>query len=103
MSSFFVLYGPPADPVAFENHYLAQHLPLLEGLPRLASAEYAIGLREPDGSPGGYYAFFRADFVDEEARASALASQQGQDLAADMSQFASGGAVVLLGNLEPAI
>lgn len=42
-----------------------------------------------------YFAVFEADFADAAAMAAARASRQGQQVAADVVNYATGGAVVI--------
>lgn len=44
-----VLYGHPADPDAFEEHYMERHLPLVENMPNLQRFEAARIVATPDG------------------------------------------------------
>ena len=46
-----VLYGPPADPDAFERYYAETHTALATAIPGLQRFEAAAGTATPDGGP----------------------------------------------------
>ncbi|MFK0007837.1 EthD family reductase [Paenarthrobacter sp. NPDC090520] len=97
MKSLFVLYGAPKDPTAFSSYYKNTHLPLTRDLPEMLSSEFALELHSPGGAPSETFAYFRADFDDADALGAALASPQGTAVAQDVANYATGGAVVLVG------
>lgn len=89
-----VLYPPPTDPQAFRAYYEATHLPLVAKLPGLRAMRHSFEVSAgPGESP--YFAVFEAEFDSAEAMAAALGSPEGQAVAADVPNYASGGAVVL--------
>lgn len=91
-----VLYGHPADPAAFEAYYLGTHLPLAGGTPGLGRTEISKGLPGPDGTPAPYHRLFEAWFDSPEHLACVSANPTWQRVVADLPNFASGGATVLL-------
>lgn len=92
MHRLVVLYPQPTDPAAFERHYVGTHLPLADRLPGLVASRYSLDVRG-EGSP--YFAVFEADFADADALGAAMASPEGQAVAADVPNYATGGAVVI--------
>ena len=88
------LYPPPADPDQFRSHYVNTHLPLVARFPGLRGYRYSFDVAAPEGeSP--YFCVFEADFDDAAAYSAAMASPAGQAVRADVSNYATGGAVVL--------
>ena len=94
MHKFVVLYPAPTDPAAFREYYKNTHLPLVEKLPGLRAMRYSFDVAAPDGeSP--YFAIFEAEFNDAAAMGMALGSPEGRAVAADVPNYATGGAIVL--------
>lgn len=100
MTSLLVFYPQPSDPLAFGDYYRTTHLPLVAKLPQLLSSEFALDLRGPDGSACDTFALFRADFADPAALGAALQSPEGMAVAADVPNYATGGARLLIGEIE---
>ena len=94
-----VLYGQPADPVAFEAHYLGIHQPLVAAIPGLGRSEVAIGLPGPDGSPPPFYRLFEAWFDSPAHLAAVSGTSEWQRVTDDLARFASGGVTLLLSQL----
>lgn len=94
MHKLVVLYPEPHDREAFEEHYRSTHLPLAERLPGMLGWRYTLNVGAADGVPP-YFAVFEADFQDAEAMGAALASPAGMAVQADVTNYATGGAVVL--------
>ena len=94
MHKLLVLYPWPADPEHFENHYRTVHLPLASKLPGVLGARFSLSVNAgAEKSP--YFAVFEADFSDAQSLESAMASEWGQKVEADVPNYATGGAVVL--------
>lgn len=94
-----VLYPHPEDPQHFADHYRNVHLPLAKKLPGVISARFSLDVATANAdSP--YFATFEADFENEEAMIAAMSSQWGQDVEADVPNYASGGAIVLTYPME---
>ncbi|WP_043807195.1 EthD family reductase [Paenarthrobacter aurescens] len=90
MHKLLVLYPEPADRGTFDTYYRATHLPLVRKLPGVRDVQYSLGLT---GDP--YYAVFEATFDSTEQFAAAMSSAEGQAVAADVPNYATGGAVVI--------
>ncbi|MCF7550668.1 EthD family reductase [Pseudonocardia sp. WMMC193] len=95
MHKLVVLYPPPTDREAFRTHYENTHLPLAAALPGLRCSRYAYDVQAagPDGSP--YFAIFEAEFDSAEAMGAALQSPEGAAVAADVPNYATGGAHIV--------
>jgi uncharacterized protein (TIGR02118 family) len=98
---FLVLYGPPTDRDAFEDHYLSVHVPLAKRLPGLR--RYAVS-RDVTTIRGGdtYYLVAQLEWDSIEALRAAFASPEGRAAAEDMAHLAALSAVhsVVLGDYE---
>lgn len=96
MHKLVVLYPHPTDPSAFVEYYESTHLPLAAKLPGLLAWRHSTDIAPgPDGSPAEYFAVFEAEFTDAAAFRDAMASPEGRAVAADVPNYATGGAVVL--------
>jgi uncharacterized protein (TIGR02118 family) len=85
-----ITFGPPADPAAFERHYVAVHAPLVRALPGLRAYEYGHALTNFDGSPPEAFWVVSLTFDSEEAMRAAFASPAGQKAVDDMPNFITG-------------
>lgn len=95
-----VLYGHPKDVAAFEDHYIKTHLLLVSKTPGIVKAEYTKFLPNTDGSPSAFYRMAELYFVGPNEMQHALSSPEGKAMAADLSNFATGGFTIILGDVE---
>ena len=95
-----VLYGHPADAEAFEKYYTETHHPLVLKTPGIVKFEYTKFLPMPDGTPGAYYRMAELYFAGQAEMQETLASAEGQVMAADLHNFATGGAMIIFGIVE---
>ncbi len=95
MAQLLVLYGAPADPAAFEQHYHQIHVPLAKNIPGLR--KYTIN-KGPVQALAGTVPHLIAilDFDSLADIQAAMASPEGQAAAGDLPNFASGGATLLI-------
>lgn len=96
MVKLVVAYGAPQDSAAFDAHYAETHVPLAEKIPGLRRFEYGKVLGTPDGSPAPYYLIAELYFDGPQEVQAALESEEGQAASGDLSNFASGGATLML-------
>jgi uncharacterized protein (TIGR02118 family) len=98
---FVVLYNFPTDPAAFEAYYSSKHLPLL------ASHAAEIGFTKGElvkfsaSGDGGKPAFYRKaelTFASMAALKTGTATPGFKAVVADLANFATGGAVVVIGS-----
>jgi uncharacterized protein (TIGR02118 family) len=89
-AKLITVFSPPADPDAFERHYVETHVPLVEALPGLRAYDYGRALTNFDGSPPDAFWIISLTFDDEAALRAAFASPPGQTAAADMPNFITG-------------
>ena len=94
MHKLVVLYPKPADLDHFRDYYVTNHVPLVMNLPGLLAWRYSFDVAATNGE-APYFAVFEGDFADAAAMATARASPQGQRLAADVANYATGGAVII--------
>ena len=95
MAQVLVLYNTPADPAAFYRYYHQTHIPIAKKIPGLRSYVISNGpVQALAGTAPHLVAILQFDsMADINA---ALASPEGQAAAADLPNFASGGASLLI-------
>jgi uncharacterized protein (TIGR02118 family) len=91
-----VLYGPPEDPAAFDAHYTQTHAPLAEKVPGLRRFDHGHVLGSADGSQAPYYYMAELHFDDADALAAGVGCAEGQTAGADVANFATGGATLMI-------
>jgi uncharacterized protein (TIGR02118 family) len=96
MAKVVVLYTPPADPAAFDAYYESRHIPLARRIPGVRAVEISTGPVTTPNGPAPYHVVGMLTFDSMAALQSGLASPEGQATAADLANFASGGATILL-------
>ena len=100
MHKVVVLYGPPADPDHFRSYYTATHLPLAARLPGLTGMRHSFAV-EGVGAPSPYFCVWEGEFADAAAMGAAMSSPAGEAVAADVANYATGGATILHFAPEP--
>lgn len=95
-----VLYGHPTDPESFEKYYAETHLPLVAKATGIAKLEYTKFLPNADGSAPAYYRMAELYFTGPNEMLQTMSSPEGQAMAADLSNFATGGVTILVGVVE---
>jgi uncharacterized protein (TIGR02118 family) len=94
MHRLLVLYPPPTDPQAFRDYYEAHHLLPAARMPGLRAFRWGFDVTALGGdSP--YFCAFEADFDDAASLDAAFASPEGEATAADVPNYATGGALLL--------
>lgn len=96
MVKMVVAYGPPEDPAAFDQHYAETHVPLVHKIPNLRHFEAGKVVGTPDGSPAPYYYLAELSFDTAEELQAAFGSPEGQAAGSDVSNFATGGATLMI-------
>ncbi|MFE4516262.1 EthD family reductase [Kitasatospora sp. NPDC056783] len=94
MHKLMVLYPEPTDRDDFRDYYVNNHLPLIANWPGLLAWRYSFDVAAIGGETP-YFAVFEGEFADAAAMAEAQASPYGQRVAADVANYATGGAVVI--------
>lgn len=91
MHKLVVQYPEPVDRDSFRRYYETTHLPLAARLPGVQALRYSLDVTPVDGE-APYFAIFEADFASAEDMGAALTSEQGAAVAADVANYATGGA-----------
>ncbi|MFI1916592.1 EthD family reductase [Nocardia sp. NPDC020380] len=94
MHRLLVLYPKPVDPDHFRDYYVTTHIPLVRNWPGLLACRYSFDVASAVGE-APYFAVFEADFADAAALAAARSSAEGQQVSADVANYATGGVVVI--------
>ena len=95
MAQLLVLYNTPADPAAFDHYYQQTHIPLANKIPGLRS--YTINSGPVQALAGNApYLIATLTFDSMADINAALTSAEGQAAAADLPNFASSGATLLI-------
>ena len=100
MVKLVVAYGHPSDSEAFDSHYTSTHVALAKAIPGLKRFESGKVLGGPDGSPAPYYFIAELSFDDAEALQAGMSSPEGDAAAADVANFADGGATLMVAEAE---
>jgi uncharacterized protein (TIGR02118 family) len=95
MHKLLVLYNEPKDPEHFRKYYVETHSPLVSKLLGLKASRYTFGLKPLGPGKAPYFCIFEAEFESEAALMGAPASKEGQAVAGDVPNFASGGVTMV--------
>ncbi len=95
MAQVLVLYNAPTDAAAFDRYYAETHIPIANRIPKLRSYTVSRGpVQALSGTAPHLIAILGFDsMADLQA---ALESPEGKAAAADLANFASGGATLLI-------
>ena len=91
MHRLLVLYPPPADPQAFRDYYEAITSRSPRACPACGAYRWGFDVTAL-GADSPYFCVFQADFDDAAALDAALGSPEGEATAADVPNYATGGA-----------
>jgi uncharacterized protein (TIGR02118 family) len=100
MIQLIVLYGHPQDPAAFDRHYREVHAPLAKQIPGLKGFMSTKPTSLTQQEPSPYYLIAQLYFEHMGALQAALQSAEGQATAGDLANFATGGATLVVGEVE---
>ena len=100
MIKLTVLYHPPTDPAAFEKYYASEHMALVHKIPGLGRYERAKVVGMPDGGPAPFQRMFEFWFDDQDHMNRVLGSPEAQVAVADLANFATGGATMIVSQVE---
>ena len=96
MAQLLVLYKTPTDPAAFDRYYFSKHVPLAKKIPGLRKYTVTQGPVLTPSGPSPFHLIATLEFDDVGAIQKAFASSEGQAAAADIKNFASGGANLVM-------
>lgn len=99
MQKVTVLYNHPHDTISFEKYYAETHMPLAGKMDvaRIELTKFGPG---PDGAEPEYYRMAEMYFNDADHMAATLGSDNGKAAVADLPNFATGGAKMLVGAVQ---
>jgi uncharacterized protein (TIGR02118 family) len=96
------LYNRPTDTAAFDRHYTTTHIPLAKRLPGLRSYTVSGGGVAGPQAETPYYLVAELDFDSVADIQAALGSPEGQAVAGDLPNFATGGVTLVWYDVTPA-
>ena len=96
MARLLVLYKAPKDAKAFDDYYFSTHVPKAKKIPGLRKYDVSRGAVATPAGPSGLHLVATLYFDDMAAIQAAFASPEGQAAAADLPNFATGGADLLM-------
>lgn len=92
-----ILYGHPDDPAAFEHYYANTHIPYAtEHMPGVLDVQNSRVVGTADGSRSPYYRTSHLTYDDVPSLREGIGSEDGQATIADLANFATGGATLLI-------
>jgi uncharacterized protein (TIGR02118 family) len=100
MIQLTVLYGQPQDSAAFDHYYRETHTALVQKIPGLKGFVITKPAPLHPQEPSPYYVIANLYFESMAALQTGLQSSQGQAVVSDLQHFATGGATLLLGELQ---
>lgn len=95
-----VLYGHPTSAEVFEKYYSETHLPIVAKATGIVKSEYTKFLPNADGTAAAYYRMAELYFSGPNELQQTMSSPEGQAMAADLSNFATGGITIITGVVE---
>lgn len=95
-----VLYGHPVSPESFETYYTQTHFPLVAKVQGIIKSEYTKFWPNADGTDPAYYRMAELYFPGPGEMQETMGSPEGQSMAGDLSNFATGGVTILVGVIE---
>ena len=95
-----VLYTQPDDAAAFDEHYLAEHGPLVDTVPGLERWEGAKFVAAADGGEMTYHRTAELYFTDMDSLQAALATDEGKATAADYGRIAPPGSRMFIAEVD---
>jgi uncharacterized protein (TIGR02118 family) len=101
MAQLVVMYKTPKDAAAFDKHYFDRHVPLAKKIPGLRKYEVSQGSVATPAGPSGYHLVALLHFDNLAALQAALSSAEAQAAVADVPNFATGGADLLMFDTRP--
>jgi len=100
MVKVVVLYGPPTDAGAFEEHYTNIHLPLAGKMPGVKRFEASRVVATPDGSEPPFYRMAEVWYDNMQDLQASMGSEEGRATVEDIGSLATGGATVLINEVD---
>ena len=98
MQKITVLYKHPTDADKLKAYYKEKHLPLVDKMEGLAKTEITTIQGAPGGAPSDYFLMAELYFKDEAQMQESMGTPEGQAVVDDLSNFATGGLTIMIGN-----
>jgi uncharacterized protein (TIGR02118 family) len=95
MADVVVTYKMPKDPAAFDKYYAETHIPLAKKMPGLRKYTVSKGPVATPAGPSGNHLIATLTFDSMAAVQAAFGSAEGRATAADVGNFATGGADIM--------
>jgi uncharacterized protein (TIGR02118 family) len=95
MHKLLVLYNEPKDPEHFRKYYIETHLPLVSEMPGVKASRHSFDVKFLGPGKAPFFSIFEAEFENEAAMMSVLGSKEGQAVAGDVPNYASGGVTMV--------
>ncbi len=96
MALLIAVYKTPKDKAVFDRYYRETHAPLAKKIPGLKAYEISKGPVAMPGGTSNVYLVACLTFDSMAALQAGLASPEGQAAAADLANFADGGAELMM-------
>ena len=96
MARLVVMYKTPKDAAAFDKYYFEKHVPLAKKIAGVRKYEVSKGPIATPAGLSGLHLIAVLHFDDLAAIQRAFASPEGQGAAADLQNFATGGADMIM-------
>ena len=95
MADVVVTYKMPKDPAAFDKYYAETHIPLAKKMPGLRKYTVSKGPVATPSGPSAIHLIATLSFDNMAAIQAAFGSAEGRAAAADVGNFATGGADIM--------
>lgn len=96
MAKLLVLYNQPSDASRFDDYYTNTHIPIARTIPGLQKCEISSGVVATPEGASGYHLVATLTFASVADLQAGMASPEGRKAAADIANFADGGAEILI-------
>jgi uncharacterized protein (TIGR02118 family) len=96
MIRVLALHNAPDEVSSYDDYYVNVHMPLVQRIPGVRNIRYGRVIRAADGGPAPYFLISDVYFDDEEALQVALDSPEMAEAFADVPNFATGGATIMI-------
>ena len=100
MIRVLALHNTPIELSSYDDYYVNVHMPLVQRIPGVRNIRYGRVIRAADGGPPPYFLISDVYFDDEAALQTALESPEMADAFADVPNFATGGATIMICEAE---
>jgi uncharacterized protein (TIGR02118 family) len=96
MAHVVVMYKTPKDTTAFDKYYFETHVPIAKKIPGLRKYEVSKGPVATPAGPSDFHLIATLHFDNLAAIQAGFGSPEGKAAGADVPNFATGGADMLL-------